>query len=89
MRLKPHLTFDGQCASAFKCYEKCLGGNILMLMTYGESHSRHVRPGTLRALRFGILVDQFRTPWSLNREKPSGTWTCGYGEHGEVRTSGY
>ena len=26
--------FNGQCEAAFKYYEKCLGGSILMMMTY-------------------------------------------------------
>jgi PhnB protein len=37
MRLNPHLTFNGQCEAAFKFYEKCLGGKIVMMMTYGDS----------------------------------------------------
>ena len=37
MRLNPHLQFDGQCESAFKFYEQCLGGKIVVMMTYGES----------------------------------------------------
>ena len=37
MRLNPHLQFDGQCESACKFYEQCLGGRILVMMTYGES----------------------------------------------------
>jgi len=37
MQLNPYLTFNGQCEAAFKFYEKCLGGKILMMMTYGDS----------------------------------------------------
>jgi PhnB protein len=37
MRLNPYLTFNGRCEAAFKFYEKCFGGKILMMMTYGES----------------------------------------------------
>jgi len=37
MRLNPLLTFNGQCESAFKFYEKCLGGKIVVMMTYGDS----------------------------------------------------
>jgi len=29
--------FNGQCETAFKFYEKCLGGKITTMMTYGES----------------------------------------------------
>jgi PhnB protein len=34
MQLNPYLTFKGNCADAFKFYEKCLGGKIVMLMTH-------------------------------------------------------
>ena len=37
MRWNPHLTFNGQCEAAFKFYEKCLGGTIDMMMSYGDS----------------------------------------------------
>ena len=37
MRLIPHLTFAGQCESAFKFYERVLGGNIVTMLTYGNS----------------------------------------------------
>ena len=37
MRLNPYLTFNGQCEAAFKFYEKCLRGKIVMMLTYGES----------------------------------------------------
>jgi len=37
MRLNPHLSFDGQCEKAFRFYEKCLGGKIHMMLTYGDS----------------------------------------------------
>ena len=36
MQLNPYLAFNGQCESAFKFYEKCLGGKILFMMTYGD-----------------------------------------------------
>ncbi|OYQ62157.1 hypothetical protein B9G53_23665 [Pseudanabaena sp. SR411] len=37
MQLNPYLTFNGQCEAAFKFYEQCLGGKIVMMMTHGES----------------------------------------------------
>jgi PhnB protein len=37
MQLNPCLTFDGQCETAFKFYERCLGGNIAAMLTYGTS----------------------------------------------------
>ena len=37
MELSPYLNFNGNCAAAFKFYEQCLGGTIVMMMTHGES----------------------------------------------------
>ena len=37
MQLTPYLSFNGQCAAAFKFYEQVLDGKIEFLMTYGES----------------------------------------------------
>lgn len=37
MRWNPHLSFNGQCEAAFKFYEQCLGGTIVMMVTYGDS----------------------------------------------------
>ena len=131
MRLNPYLSFDGRCEAAFKFYEQCLGGKIVMLMRYGDSplagqtaihwHQRVIHAtfswrehilqgadmlpdtyqkpqgfsvmlnidsateaerifnalsvhGTVQiplqesfwATRFGVLVDQFGTPWTIN-----------------------
>jgi PhnB protein len=37
MELSPYLSFTGNCAEAFKFYEKTLGGKIVMMQTHGES----------------------------------------------------
>jgi PhnB protein len=37
MQLNPYLNFNGNCAAAFKFYEKNLGGKIGMMMTFAES----------------------------------------------------
>ena len=45
MELSPYLNFNGQCAAAFKFYEQCLGGKIVMMQTHGESPMKdHVPP---------------------------------------------
>lgn len=36
MRLSTYLMFDGTCQSAFQFYERCLGGHIEAMATYGE-----------------------------------------------------
>jgi PhnB protein len=134
MQLNPYLSFDGRCETAFKFYERCLGGKIVAMMSYGDTPMAETMPadwrgkiaharlvvgdkvlmggdgmpncyetpkgfsvtlgfedpaeadrvfaalmenGTARmpiqetfwAHRFGMLVDQFGTPWMVNCEK--------------------
>jgi len=134
MQLNPYLSFNGQCETAFKFYERSLGGKIMFKMTYGESPMAEQVPPKSRgrilhitlkvgdrilmgadappqyystpagfsvsintadiaeaervfaalsenavvkmplgetfwAARFGMLVDQFGTPWMVNCEK--------------------
>lgn len=37
MELNPYLSFNGDCETAFKFYEKHLGGKILAIMKYADS----------------------------------------------------
>jgi PhnB protein len=37
VQVSPYLNFNGNCAEAFRLYEKVLGGRIEALMTHGES----------------------------------------------------
>ena len=39
MALNPHisLSFNGQCEAAFRFYERCLGGRIVSIFTWGKS----------------------------------------------------
>jgi PhnB protein len=37
MQINPYLNFNGNCAEAFKFYEKCLGGTIEMMMTHKDA----------------------------------------------------
>ena len=37
MQLNAYLSFKGQCEEAFKFYQKCLGGTIQAMHTWGES----------------------------------------------------
>ena len=134
MKLNPHLTFSGQCEAAFKFYERCFGGKIVTMLTWGSSPMAQQAPpewrekilhatlavgsnvligadilpeqyeqpkgfsvllgiddpvdaerifhalaenGTVQmpiqktfwAVRFGVLVDQFGTPWEINCEQ--------------------
>jgi len=36
----PYLNFDGNCAEAFRFYERCFGGKIEFLQTFGESQMK-------------------------------------------------
>ncbi len=48
MWLNPYLTFNGQCEAAFKFYEKCLRGKIVMMMTYADSPMAERMPAEWR-----------------------------------------
>ena len=37
MQLNPYLTFNGQCETAFKFYEQCLGGKIAFMIKHKGS----------------------------------------------------
>lgn len=46
MKMNTHLTFDGQCEEAFRFYQKCLGGTIISMVTWGETPAaRQAPPG--------------------------------------------
>ena len=133
MQLNPYLLFNGNCADAFKFYEKCLGGKIVTMMTHEGTPAAEQVPANWRekiiharmtvgdyvlmgsdappdryapmkgftvsftadspadaerifkalsekgavgmpmqqtffAARFGMVVDQFGTPWMINCE---------------------
>ncbi|MEO8716411.1 MAG: VOC family protein [Acetobacteraceae bacterium] len=48
MQINPYLGFNGDCEAAFKFYERCLGGKIVMMMTYGESPMAEQTPAGSR-----------------------------------------
>ena len=48
MEVSPYLNFDGQCATAFRFYEQCLGGRIEMLQTYDQSPMKEQAPAGWR-----------------------------------------
>jgi PhnB protein len=39
VRVNPYLSFDGQCEVALRFYQRCLGGEIVFMMTYDQSPS--------------------------------------------------
>ena len=45
MQLNPYLIFNGQCETAFKFYEQCLGGKIEAMVSHvGTPAEAHVPP---------------------------------------------
>src|SRR4051812_49121950 len=40
----PYLGFDGDCAEAFRTYERVLGGTIATMMTFGETPMKDQMP---------------------------------------------
>jgi PhnB protein len=44
MEMSPYLNFNGNCAEAFRFYERVLGGSIVMMQTHGESPMRDQTP---------------------------------------------
>lgn len=61
MILNPYLSLNGQCAAAFKFYERALRGKLEMLQTFGETPSaEHVPPeGRDRIMHARLAVDNW------------------------------
>ena len=59
MQLNAHLTFNGQCEAAFRFYEKCLGGKIVVMMMYGDSPMAEQTPPAWRK-----KIITLRSPWA-------------------------
>jgi PhnB protein len=59
MKLSPYLslTFNGQCAAAFKFYERCLGAKIAYMLTWGDSPmASRVPPGWGDKILYGRIT---------------------------------
>jgi PhnB protein len=48
MKVNPYLSFNGNCAAAFRFYEKVFGGTVPMIMKYGESPMADQTPPEFR-----------------------------------------
>ena len=59
MEITPYLNFNGNCAAAFKFYEKVLGGKIVMMQTHGESPMKEHVPADWRdkVIHARLVVD--------------------------------
>jgi PhnB protein len=47
MNLAPQLAFNGNCRQAFEYYAKLLGGEIVVMNTFGANKDRELPPGSL------------------------------------------
>jgi len=48
MKLNTYLLFNGNCEEAIKSYEKCFGGKIIAMLTYGGTPAEKHVPAELR-----------------------------------------
>jgi len=49
MQLQPYLHFNGDCETAFKFYERCLGGKIEAMLTHAGSPAEQHVPAEWRS----------------------------------------
>src|SRR4051812_23631518 len=49
MKTNPYLSFNGNCAEAFRFYEKVLGGKISALMTWADTPMANEMPAEARS----------------------------------------
>ena len=59
MQINPYLNFNGNCAEAFKFYERCLRGRIEMMSTYGDTPMKDQCPPDMlnRVIHAHLNVD--------------------------------
>ena len=80
MNINPYLNFDGNCAEAFKFYEKTLGGRIEFMMTFGQSPMASETPPELRdkvmhvCMSVGGAQLMASDAFGGKYEKPTGLW---------------
>jgi PhnB protein len=57
MKLHTYLNYGGNCAEAFRFYEKHLGGKILMMMTHADQpEPKNVQPGWEKAILYANMA---------------------------------
>ncbi|MES2947610.1 MAG: VOC family protein [Pseudomonadota bacterium] len=61
-KIDSYLFFDGDCADAMRFYQRTLGGEIEMMMTYGESPDKEQIPkgGEDRILHASLRIGEMR-----------------------------
>ena len=57
MKLNPHLNYGGNCAEAFRFYEKHLGGKITAMMTQDQQPDpKNIPPGWDKAVMYASMT---------------------------------
>ena len=61
MKLSAHLSFDGTCEQAFRFYQQVLNGNLVTLLSYGQSPLAQSTPAEFheRILHATLTVGSF------------------------------
>jgi PhnB protein len=57
MKMHTYLNYGGNCAEAFRFYEKHLGGKITMMMTHGEQQGLNSVPPELKNTILHARID--------------------------------
>jgi PhnB protein len=57
MKMHTYLNYGGNCAEAFRFYEKHLGGKIIMMMTHGEQAGLNSVPPELKNTILHARID--------------------------------
>jgi uncharacterized glyoxalase superfamily protein PhnB len=68
--MNPYLSFRGDCEAAFRFYERTLDGQLGSIFHQLVEGGQVVVPlaRTFWAERFGMVIDRFGIPWSINYE---------------------
>ena len=81
MQVIPYLNFNGQCETAFKFYEQCLGGKIVTMMSYGDSPMAKDVPPAWHNITMHASLAIGDTPVLMGSDRPpdkhdetKGTW---------------
>ena len=56
MKIQPHLNYGGNCAEAFRFYEKHLGGKITMMMMQSDLPDNKVEPELEKAVLYANIT---------------------------------
>ncbi len=82
MQMNPYLLFNGACETAFKFYERSLGGKISSLSTYGSTPAAEHVPAEIHnhvihaRLEIGDLVLQGSDSPPDQFQPPQGFYIC-------------